>query len=198
MQKDNYMNLNSVSFGKKYISETSVRNFSTGKKEPCRFFQYEKNMKDALELSSTLKSWQKEKGASSYIKYLEMHTDSSFSEPSVFVYGLETKNGEVLAIADAYQDSDTNEQNQLDICYTVAKPNCVYGSAKRKYSRAGIALFQQIVNAAKNKNLKKICLMSGNHGFWSKIPALKMTSEINFELDSKDYDKCIKELDEII
>ena len=197
------MNINPISFGRKYIGETAVRNLETGKKEPCRFFQYEYTPEDLADLYATLDSWKKEKGASNFIRYIKMERVQSFDDPNLVIYGLETKkDGEVVAIADTYEskmmDTKLNMPCQLDISYFVTKPQHVYGSKNRKFCKSGMALYGEVVKVAKKKRFKEIYLVNSNDEFWSKMPGVRKTATNDVQIPYENYDRCIKGVDIII
>ena len=216
------MNINPVTFGKKYITKVPVQNNKTGEKELMNFVQYD-TKDDVFTIENTSKIWYmpREVPNISYssfdfnIPQIRINGDLAsmmtydmkkhiFSGSYKF-YGIEDENNEIQALCEIKSDIPICAENMNDreekIELVIVNPKNSYDSKNRKYSKLGTVMFKKIVQLAKENNAVCIKLTDITGGFWNKVPYVNSSHKYFCQekiLDKKDYDKCLEKLDEII
>ena len=95
-----------------------------------------------------------------------------------------------------------NQNGSLIIKYISTNPKSMYGAKKRKYSKVGLSLFNELIKHFKNENICGIVLVDGSDGFWDKL-SLPIFKTERYKLPTaglprKNFDEYIKRFDEII
>ena len=199
------MNINQITFGKTFISKTPVRNLQTGKREMFDFVQYDEK-KDIETVEKTSENWKKNSfGGGIYAGYIAEHMKGNIpqNKDDVRYFGIEDKQGNIQAVCevDFDQTGFLKEKRKVieDIIYMETNPTNAHGVRHRKYSGLGVSIVSRLIDFAKKENAEKIELIDSSDGFWEKVPFFEETKlkDIIF-LKRKNYDECLKKLDEMI
>ena len=198
------MNINPVSFGKTYISKTPVRNNKTGEKEQFDFVQY--NTKEDIEsVEKTSDEWKANSfGGGIYAGYIAEHMRGDIPENKFNkgYYGIEDSNGDIQAVCEVEYSDDNwalKGNRAEEIIYMETNPKNTYGTKQRKYSGLGISMFSKLVELAKKNYGDRIEIIDASDGFWESLPFIEKTLFRDILiLKRKNYDDCIKKLNEMI
>lgn len=194
---------NSLAFGKRYIGQAPVKNNLTDKKEYLDFVEYN-NTNDLCHVYNTAVNWQKSRTGGNLALQIARDMEKDFKNKSqnIKYYGFEGDYGKVQAVCEV-QTKKTNygdvkkKKISQEIRYMEVCPKNVHGMHSRKYSLIGTSLFKEILKLAQKDEVKFIDIVDISGGFWEKIPFLKSGHD-DLVIWNRDYDKCIKKLDEII
>ncbi len=199
------MNITPITFGKKYISNPSVRNVAEKKKEKFDFVEYNE-LGDSKGLEEASDMWL-ENGGGGYAKGIYYNMQATFiaSLGGERFFGLEDKNGKIQAVCEiepeeCHKSSFDEKDKGIVIKYFEVNPLNIFNASNRKYKGLGAVLFREIVKLAKEENLDYISLIDASHGFWERMPYMKKAGNTkgNLEVCNEDYNKCIKKLDKIV
>lgn len=198
------MSINSVSFGKKYLGTAPVRNNKTGEREMLNFVEYD-SKKDVLSLSKTANIWNKKRGGN-FIELIALGLNFSLTNTRkrTHNYGIEDDKGEIQAVCKTETKNYTDKKGtacEIEyIAYFEVSPDNACNSFERKYAKVGTSLFSEIVKIAKKKGLHHVYLTDMSGGFWEKMPFIQKAKnpDEDMAIYSKNYDECLKKLDEMI
>lgn len=194
------MQINPISFGKKYLGKAPVRNNSTGKREMLNFVEYD-SKKDIKQIEKTSKKW----GTPSelrgvYAGYVAKHMKKSIKYPGLLkdlkYYGIEDRHRRIQALCEVL--ISTKNEKTANITYGAVNPENSYGSTDRKYSKLGTSIFREILKLAKKDNIKNVWLIDGSKGFWNSIPLIKKDKFGICTISDTDYSDCAEILDKMI
>ena len=208
------MNISPISFGKKYISKAPIVETATKTRKMADFVEYEHTLEDYNHLAKTNNDWHDNAGGKNgYIREIvdEFINSCASSTPDskIRFFGLEDEKGKIQSICEVVvsktkldKEMDPNNQNgSAIILYISTNPKSMYGSKSRKYSKAGLSLFNEILKQYKNENICGVALTDVSDGFWKKLslPIFKSHPYApSAGLPKKNFDEYIKKFDEVI
>ena len=194
------MNIQAITFGKKYLGKAPVKNNNTGKKELLDFVEYN-DRKDISQLKQTAEDWE-QKRFDNYIGMFasDLKCDIRDNIHTRKYYGIEDEKGDIQAICEVRDLKYPKGEKKNYIECIEVNPDNAHSSEQRKFSKLGTSIFKEIVKIAKRSKAKGIEIIDASEGFWDKMPYIEDNSENDGDLilHSNNYDECIKKLDEMI
>lgn len=202
------MKISAISFGQKYISSVWVKNAKTNKGEQMDFVEFEDCPQDKVLLQYTANLWDKltplSYGSTIYDDYVKANEENYFDKK---FYGLVDDRGNIQALSEInegdkelnFYDPELPNKDVFEISYLNTNPKSNANKEKREYKGLGTAMVRELVVLADRKKKKYVSLSDANYMFWCNMPFFedKYNSQTRI-LEDKNYQECLKKLDETI
>lgn len=182
-------------FCKRILNNTSVKT-TDGKLESVNFVEYEPtDNDDFIQINKIENSWKTARFIEQIAKNFRDSCMQIFANDSLHpccnrYYGIETKDGDTLSIAETFDysklETHNDNDNFLEINYIQTNPRDKYlpdKASKKRYKGLGEALVCEIVKLACTQKQNLINITSANEGFWKKSTLFK-------EIGGDDNDDC--------